>query len=84
MRKEALLAAKYSLAKPLIPSWFEIGLISASDLLSLLSYHQGCGDAVYALRLSLSWIPAHFRTKCYWLSDQFSINELDLSLCKII
>ena len=57
LREEALLAAKYTLTQPLIPSWSEeIGMLNTGDLLSLLSYHQRCGDAVYALKNNLSWI----------------------------
>ena len=71
LQEETLLAAKYTLTQPLIPSWFhEIELISASDLLSLLTYHRRCGDAVYALRLDISWITSHYRSSeaCSWLS----------------
>ena len=61
LREETLLAAKYTLTQPLIPSWFqEIDLVTATDLLSLLTYHKKCGDAVFALRLDLSWIESHY------------------------
>ena len=73
LREETLLAAKYTLRQPLIPSWFqEIDLISATDLLSLLTYHKKCGDAVYALRLDLSWMKSHYGSAqaCSWLSGQ--------------
>ena len=73
LREETLLAAKHTLTQPLIPSWFqEIELISASALLSLLTYHSRCGDAVYALRLDLSWIKSHYGSSqaCFWLSCQ--------------
>ena len=73
LREETLLTAKHTLTQPLIPSWFqEIELISASDLLSLLTYHSRCGDAVYALRLDLSWIKSHYGSSqaCSWLSRQ--------------
>ena len=67
LREETLLAAKCTLAQPLIPSWFlEIELISASSLLSLVTYHQRCGDAVYALRLDLSWIKTHYENRHDW------------------
>ena len=55
----------------LIPSWFqEIELLSATDLLSLLTYHRRCGDAVFALRLDLSWITSHYGSSeaCAWMS----------------
>jgi hypothetical protein len=74
LREETILAARYTLTQPLIPSWFqEIELITATDLLSLLSYHQQCGDAVYALRLDLSWITSHYGSSeaCSWLSGRF-------------
>ncbi|KAF8119646.1 hypothetical protein EV363DRAFT_1381192 [Boletus edulis] len=56
---------------PLIPSWFqEIGLITATDLLSLLTYHKKCADAVYALRFDLSWITSHYGSlqACSWMA----------------
>ncbi|KAG8221056.1 hypothetical protein J3R82DRAFT_2567 [Butyriboletus roseoflavus] len=71
LRAESLLAARYTLMQPLIPSWFqEIELITAADLLSLLTYHRRCGDAVYALGLDLSWITSHYGSSatCSWLS----------------
>ncbi|KAI9464705.1 hypothetical protein HD554DRAFT_1249783 [Boletus coccyginus] len=70
-REETLLAAKYTLTQPLIPPWFEeIGLITAADLLALLTYHQTCGNAVYALRNDMSWIQSHYGSiqGCPWLS----------------
>ena len=78
LREETLLAAKSTLTQPLIPPWFqEIELITASDLLSLLTYHQRCGDAVYALRLDLSWITSHYGTSqaCSWLSGQYMYSR---------
>ena len=77
LREETLLAAKSTLTQPLIPSWFqEVELISATDLLSLLTYHKKCGDAVYALRLDLSWITSHYGSlqACPWLSGQYQNN----------
>lgn len=53
-REEILLAAKYTLARPLM--FQEIDLITAADLLRLLTYHRRCGDAVYALRNDISWM----------------------------
>ncbi|KAH0836778.1 hypothetical protein J3R83DRAFT_8528 [Lanmaoa asiatica] len=73
-REETLLAAKYTLTQPLIPPWFqEIALITAGDLLALLSYHQRCGDAVYALRNDMSWIRSHYGSSqgCTWLSGKY-------------
>ena len=74
LREETLLAATYTLTQPLVPSWFqEIDLITATDLLSLLTYHKKCGDAVYALKLNLSWITSHYGSlqACSWLSGQY-------------
>ena len=74
LREETLLAAKYTLSQPLIPSWFqEVELITATDLLSLLTYHKKCADAAYALRLDLSWITSHYGSSqaCTWLSGQY-------------
>ena len=73
LREETLLAAAATLTQPLIPSWFqEVELISATDLLSLLTYHKKCGDAVYALRLDISWIATHHGSSqsCSWLIGQ--------------
>ncbi|KAH0836774.1 hypothetical protein J3R83DRAFT_8523 [Lanmaoa asiatica] len=75
MQEETLLAAKYTLTQPLVPPWFEeIDLITATDLLTLLNYHQECGEAVYALRADVSWIRSHYRTSqgCAWLSGVYA------------
>ena len=74
LREESLLAARYTLTQPLVPSWFqEIELITAADLLSLLTYHRQCGDAVYALRLNLSWIKSHYGSSaaCFWSPESY-------------
>ena len=78
LREETLLAAKSTLTQPLIPSWFqEIELIRATDLLSLLTYHKKCGDAVYALKLNLSWITSHYGSSqgCSWLSGLYLYRD---------
>ncbi|KAF8553553.1 hypothetical protein OG21DRAFT_1497601 [Imleria badia] len=75
LREETQLTARYTLTQPLIPSWFqEIELLTATDLLSLLTYHKKCGDAVYALKLDISWITSHYGSSegCSWLSDRYS------------
>ncbi|KAI6164502.1 hypothetical protein EDD17DRAFT_1884994 [Pisolithus thermaeus] len=62
MQDECNLAAKHTLREPLVPTWFEeIELITSSELLSLLSYHKKCGDAVQVLKDDLSWITAEYR-----------------------
>ncbi|KAI6001105.1 hypothetical protein F5J12DRAFT_894724 [Pisolithus orientalis] len=61
MQDECILAAKYSLREPLIPTWFEeIELITCTELLSLLTYHKKCGDAVQALKADFSWFTAAY------------------------
>ena len=75
LREGTLLAAKYTLTQPLIPSWFKgINLITAADLLALLTYHRECGDAVYALRTDVSWIKSHYGSSqgCAWLSGKYA------------
>ena len=84
LREETLLAAKYTLSQPLIPSWFqEIELLTAADLLSLLTYHRKCGDAVHALRLDVSWITSHYGSSqaCTWLSGQYSQSNHGMRDC---
>lgn len=78
LREETLLAAKYTLTGPLIPSWFqEIEMITAADLLALLTYHQRCGEAVYALRANQSWIISHYASHeaCTWLSGRVRYHD---------
>ncbi|KAF9240590.1 hypothetical protein BU15DRAFT_73820 [Melanogaster broomeanus] len=73
LRDETLLAAKYTLRQPLIPPWFEeIELLSAADLLALLTYHHKCGNAAYALKTDVSWIRTHYESEaaCSWLSGR--------------
>ncbi|KAI5992384.1 hypothetical protein F5J12DRAFT_726960, partial [Pisolithus orientalis] len=58
MQDECELAAKYTLREPLILGWFEeIELITSAELLSLLTYHRMCSNAVYFFKRNLSWIP---------------------------
>ncbi|KAF8428418.1 hypothetical protein L210DRAFT_3508760 [Boletus edulis BED1] len=68
LREETLLAAKQTLSQPLIPGWFqEIELISAADLLALLTYHKKCGDA----------IASHYGSNeaCTWLLGRYTITN---------
>lgn len=54
---EATLAAGYTLRQSLIPVRVpEIDLITAKELLALLTYHQRCGVSVQSLGVDLSWI----------------------------
>ena len=83
--EETLLAAKYTLTQPLIPSWFqEINMITAADLLSLLNYHQRCGEAVYALRAKISWITSHYGSAeaCPWSPGRVPHDEWRGSMYK--
>ncbi|KIJ65515.1 hypothetical protein HYDPIDRAFT_27516 [Hydnomerulius pinastri MD-312] len=78
LRDETLLAAKYTLRRPLIPTWFEeIELLTATDLLALLTYHHKCGNAVHALKDDLSWMKTHFGSQaaCSWLSGQLNSTD---------
>ncbi|KAG1881043.1 hypothetical protein F4604DRAFT_1746047 [Suillus subluteus] len=58
---EATLAAEYTLRQSLIPARFpEINLITAKELLALLTYHQRCGISVQSLGTDLSWITSDY------------------------
>ena len=84
LREETLLAARYTLTQPLIPSWFqEMELITATELLTLLTYHHRCGNAVYALRLDLSWIRSHYGSSgaCFWLCNRTNYGSSNNSGC---
>ncbi|KAI6101550.1 hypothetical protein EV401DRAFT_792944 [Pisolithus croceorrhizus] len=75
MQDECALAAKHTLREPLVPTWFEeIELITSSELLSLLSYHEKCGDAVQLLKDDLSWITAEYRqwNAAPWMFGMYS------------
>ncbi|KAI6149634.1 hypothetical protein BKA82DRAFT_920659 [Pisolithus tinctorius] len=62
MQNECILAAKHALREPSVPMWFEeIELITASELLSLLTYHKKCGDIIQTLKGNYSWITAEYR-----------------------
>ncbi|KAI6023345.1 hypothetical protein EDC04DRAFT_300466 [Pisolithus marmoratus] len=62
MQDECVLAAKHTLREPLVPMWFqEIELITSSELLSLLSYHKKCSNAVQVLQGDISWITVEYR-----------------------
>ncbi|KAL4072826.1 hypothetical protein V8B97DRAFT_260338 [Scleroderma yunnanense] len=64
LRDQTIMAAKYSLREPLIPEWFEeIELVTAADLLALLTYHQKCGSALQQLHVSFSWIEQHYQNQ---------------------
>lgn len=61
LKHETITAARYTLRQPLIPAWFaEIELITATDLLSLLTYHKNCCIAVQVLMKDFTWITNHY------------------------
>ena len=70
LKHETITAARHTLRQPLIPGWFaEIELITASDLLSLLTYHKNCGIATQALMKDLTWMRDHYVNEngCGWM-----------------
>jgi len=59
-KHETITAARYTLRQPLIPARFaEIDLITASDFLALLTYHERCSSAVASLA-NLDWLREHY------------------------
>ncbi|KAG1774139.1 hypothetical protein EV702DRAFT_547955 [Suillus placidus] len=61
LKHETITAARYTLRQPLIPAWFaEIEMITASDLLALLTYHKKCSIAVAPLLLNFDWVTSHY------------------------
>ncbi|KAG2034432.1 hypothetical protein BDR03DRAFT_924133 [Suillus americanus] len=67
---ETITAARHTLRQPLIPAHFsEIGLITASELLALLTYHKNCSIAVQPLTKDFKWLTDHYvnRNACTWL-----------------
>jgi hypothetical protein len=70
LKHETIIAARHTLRQPLIPAkCAEIDLITASDLLALLTYHKKCGIAVQTLWENLTWIAHHYQNPkgCSWL-----------------
>ncbi|KAG2366386.1 hypothetical protein BDR07DRAFT_1606934 [Suillus spraguei] len=67
---ETITAARHTLSQPLIPAQFsEIGLITASELLALLTYHKNCSVAVQHLTKDFRWLTDHYvnSNSCTWL-----------------
>lgn len=67
---ETITAARHTLSQPLIPAQFsEIGLITASELLALLTYHKNCSVAVQPLTKDFKWLTDHYvnYNSCTWL-----------------
>ncbi|KAG2130110.1 hypothetical protein BD769DRAFT_1604728 [Suillus cothurnatus] len=75
---ETITAARHTLRQPLIPAHFsEIGLITASELLALLTYHKNCGIAVRPLMKDLRWLTESYRNyhNCIWLFGPYYIGS---------
>lgn len=75
LQHETITAARYTLRQPLIPAWFaEIELITASDLLALLTYHKKCSIAVAPLLLNFDWVTSHYGilNRNHWLVTEDS------------
>ncbi|KAG0709467.1 hypothetical protein DFH29DRAFT_888701 [Suillus ampliporus] len=84
LKHETITAAKHTLRQPLIPAWFaEIDLITASDLLALLTYHKNCIIAVQALMKDLKWITGHYGLDngCNWLLGSTYDNRYGARNC---
>ncbi|KAG1807512.1 uncharacterized protein BJ212DRAFT_1387152 [Suillus subaureus] len=70
LTQETITAARHTLRQPLIPAQFsEIGLITASELLALLTYHKNCSTAVQPLTKDFKWLTDHYGSYngCAWL-----------------
>ncbi|KAG1752090.1 hypothetical protein EDB19DRAFT_1893030 [Suillus lakei] len=70
LKHETITAARHTLRQPLVPAQFsEIGLITASELLALLTYHKNCSIAVQPLTKDLKWVTDHYGdyNGCLWL-----------------
>ncbi|KAG1900109.1 uncharacterized protein F5891DRAFT_340807 [Suillus fuscotomentosus] len=77
LKHETITAARYNLRQPLIPALFaEINLITASDLLALLTYHKKCIISVQNLMKNLQWMTDHYRNTngCSWVFSNSSYN----------
>lgn len=69
---ETIIAARYTLRQPLIPTCLpEIDMITASDLLALLTYHKKCSVAAASLLANLDWMTNYYSNPsgCNWLLD---------------
>ncbi|KAG2108050.1 uncharacterized protein F5147DRAFT_181378 [Suillus discolor] len=77
LKHETITAARCNLRQPLIPALFaEINLITASDLLALLTYHKKCIISVQHLMKNLKWMTDHYcnTNGCSWLFRGSSYN----------
>jgi hypothetical protein len=77
LKNETVITARHTLRQPLIPARFtEIELITASDLLSLLTYHKDCSAAVQAAIKDLNWMKVHYvnQNGCTWINGITTYN----------
>ncbi|KAG1860621.1 hypothetical protein DFJ58DRAFT_701066 [Suillus subalutaceus] len=84
LEHETITAARYTLRRPLIPAWFaEIELITASDLLALLTYHKKCSIAVAPLLLNFDWVTSHYgiSNRNHWLVSE-TVGKNSSPSCK--
>ncbi|KAG1774141.1 hypothetical protein EV702DRAFT_1032434 [Suillus placidus] len=84
LKHETIIAARCTLQQPLIPAWFaEIELITASDLLALLTYHKKCSTAVQALMKDLTWMTDHYGSQggCGWLFGRANNSHYNQNCC---
>ena len=78
LRDQTIMAAKYTLREPLIPGWFEeVDLVTASDFLALLTYHQKCGSTLQELYLNFNWITKHYQNRAAgsWMLGQTTAGQ---------
>lgn len=76
---ETITAARYTLRQPLIPTCLpEIDMITASDLLALLTYHTKCSVAAASLLANLDWMTNYYSNPsgCNWLLDTRRVLDM--------
>ncbi|KAG2075596.1 hypothetical protein BDR04DRAFT_1149935 [Suillus decipiens] len=84
LKHETITAARYNLRQPLVPALFaEINLITASDLLALLTYHKKCIIAVQVFTKDLRWMTDHYGSLagCGWLFNRSSPSSYNQHCC---
>jgi hypothetical protein len=78
LKHETIVAARHNLRQPLVPALFaEINLISASELLALLTYHKKCTIAAQDLMKDFKWMTDHYGSLdgCSWLFNRSHYNN---------
>ncbi|KIK12363.1 hypothetical protein PISMIDRAFT_18796 [Pisolithus microcarpus 441] len=73
----------FAIACRALPEWFEeIELITSTELLSLLTYHRKCSEAVQSFKGNLSWIPNELTPghdgSCQCSPPPYASSPLDL------